>query len=346
MVGVPALLTRLPPRSSVAKIWDHALAGLAAHVELRVVDEPGRQRRLRRRVDAWLTDGHQGPIEVTEPVVAHLHEAAWTDPELRPLMEPSFLARYEGPSAASAAHARRILTVSRSSKRQIVEAYGIDADHVDVAHNGLDHAIYRPGLSAPDDLLRRAGGDPGRPYVLFVSSVHPRKNLAALRGAMETLAAEGFPHALVLVAGPAADRVDSDRLLAEAAAPIPGCEATPVNLAGVSDADVARLMASSAALCQPSLMEGFGMAVAEAMACGAPVVVADRGSLPEVVGDAGVVTGPDAEALAGGLREVLGSESRRAELGRAAAHRAARYSWDAMVEAWLASLQRALEGSA
>lgn len=342
VVGVPALLTRLPPASSVARIWDHGLAGLAADVDLRVVERPGRRFRD-RRVDVWLTDGHQGPLDVSAPVVAHLHEAAWADPTLRPLMEPAFLERYEGPSAAAVARAARVLTVSESSKAQIVAAYGIDPDRVDVGWNGVDHAVYRPGLPPPGDLLRAAGGDPDRPYVLFVSTVHPRKNLDALRAAMGALAADGLPHTLVLVAGPAADRGDSDELLAAAVAPIEGTDVVPVNLAGAPDADVARLMAGAAALCQPSLMEGFGMAVAEAMACGAACVVSDRGSLPEVVGDAGIVVAPDAESIAAGLRTVLTDPDRRAALGTAAVERAARYTWEHMVEVWLGSIRRALD---
>src|SRR3546814_17178085 len=67
----------------------------------------------------------------------------------------------------------------------------------------------------------------------------------------------------------------------------------------------AALMAGAAAFCLPSLMEGFGMAVAGAMACGAPVVVSDRGALPEVVGEAGLVVAPEAAAVEAGLAAVL-----------------------------------------
>ncbi|MGH9275961.1 MAG: glycosyltransferase family 4 protein [Acidimicrobiales bacterium] len=310
---------------------------------VRVIEDVHRPGRLRRRVDVWLTDGHQGPLGVAAPVVAVLHEAAWTDPTLRPLMEPWFIEHFEGPSAAAAAEACRVLTGSHSSKAQIVKAYGLPEDRVDVAAYGLDHAIYRPGLRPPTELLAAAGGEPNAPYVLFVSTVHPRKNLGALRDALAELAADGLPHALVLVGGPAADRSDSKELMRAAVAPIPGVSAAPVNLAGASDTDVARLMAGAAAFCLPSLMEGFGMAVAEAMACGAAVVVSDRGSLPEVVGDAGVVTTTEAGSVAAGLREVLSSPARREELGRAATRRAAAYTWDAMTAGWVDALALAVE---
>ena len=345
VVGVPRMLTELPPTTSVGKIWRHGLAGLARHATIRVDDSGRRPWRRRPRVDVWLCDGHQGALDVAQPVVAHLHEAAWADPALRPLMDPAFLERFEATSAEAAARATRILTVSASSKAQITAAYSVHADEVIVAPNGVDHETFRPDAPSPADLLSAAGGDPRQPYVLFVSTVHPRKNLGALREALALLAEEGRPVPLVLVAGRAADRGDSAALARAAVAPIPGIDVPPVNLAGVSDADLARLMAGAAAFCLPSLMEGFGMAVAEAMACGTPVVVSDRGSLPEVVGGAGVVTAPDGPSVAAGLREVLGSSDRRAELRAAGLERAAAYTWEAMTEQWAVAVHAALDGA-
>jgi glycosyltransferase involved in cell wall biosynthesis len=336
------MLTDLPATTSVGKIWRHGLAALARHATIRVDESGGRLWRRRPSVDVWLCDGHQGPLEVTAPVVAHLHEAAWADPTLRPLMDPAFLERFEATSAAAASRAARIITVSESSKAQITAAYSVPPDRVVVAPNGVDHGTFRPDLPPPTDLLSAAGGDPHRPYVLFVSTVHPRKNLAALRDALAILAREGRPLPLVLVAGRAADRGDSAALVRAAVEPIPGIEVPPVNLAGLTDVDLARLMGGAAAFCLPSLMEGFGMAVAEAMACGTPVVVSDRGSLPEVVGRAGIVTTPDGPSVAVGLREVLGSRERQVELRAAGLRRAAAYTWEAMADQWAGALHAAL----
>jgi glycosyltransferase involved in cell wall biosynthesis len=334
----------MSPQTSVGRIWRHVLDGLGALGAAVVVEEPGRRWRA-AKVDVWLTDGHQGPLAVRQPVVAHLHEATWADPALRPLFEPWFLDTYEAPSAAAAAAATRIVTVSEVSKAQIVAAYGRAADDVDVVHNGLDHRVYRPDLEPPGELIEAAGGDPARPYVLYVSVVHPRKNLPVLRDAMAALAERGFPHALVLVAGPAADREDSAALSAGAVAPIPGVATPVVNLAGADDAVVARLMAGAAAFCLPSLMEGFGMAVAEAMACGAPVLVSDRGAMPEVVGDAGVVTPPTVEAVTTALADVLGDPVWAAQLRRHGIERAAEFTWEATARGVLASLERAVSGA-
>src|SRR3546814_12071235 len=119
------------------------------------VVEVGERRRFRAtpRVDVWLTDGHQGPLDVPQPVVAHLHEASWDDPALRPLFEPAFLDHYEGPSAKAAAAAARIIPVSESSREQITRAYGVHAEPVLVANTGLDHTTYNPADTGETPLV-------------------------------------------------------------------------------------------------------------------------------------------------------------------------------------------------
>ena len=335
-VGVPAELFHLPPHTSVARIWQAALPRLERTLRVRPAD-PRANRRP--RVDVWLTDGHQGPIPVPEPVVAHFHEAAWEEPELARFLDPGFVERYAAPSRAAARAARRLLTVSESSRRQLVSAYGVDPAHVLVAHNGVDLDVHRPGLIGAAELIARAGGDPSRPYVLYVGTLHPRKNLAALRQAMADVAGAGHPHALVLVAGAAPDRADSSDLGAAATLPIAGHRV--VNLAPLGDRELAAVVSAASVLCLPSFMEGFGLPVLEAMACATPVVVADRGALPELVGDAGVVVAPTAADVAAGLRRVLEDPHLAASLATRGRQRARAFTWDAMTEVWLQALQAA-----
>jgi glycosyltransferase involved in cell wall biosynthesis len=110
---------------------------------------------------------------------------------------------------------------------------------------------------------------------------------------------------------------------------------------GLPDAD----LAGAAAFCSPSLMEGFGLSVLEAMACAVPVVVSDRGALPELVDDAGIVTEPSADALEAGLREVLSDDARAAELGAAGRERSRRYTWGATAAQWRRALDEAIVDS-
>ncbi|MET0901746.1 MAG: glycosyltransferase, partial [Acidimicrobiales bacterium] len=131
----------------------------------------------------------------------------------------------------------------------------------------------------------------------------------------------------------------SPALCEAAVAPIGG---RPVpNLVGIDVDGLAALMRGADLLCLPSLGEGFGLPVAEAMACGTPVVVSDRGSLPEVVGRGGVVVQPTHAGLVDGLRDAL---SRRAELAPLARERGQELSWVRTAEATRRSLVLAVRG--
>src|SRR3546814_3751471 len=109
----------------------------------------------------------------------YLHEASWDDPALRPLFEPAFLDRYEGPSAKAAAAAARIITVSESSREQITRAYGVPAEHVLVAHNGHEQAIYNLAATRGADLVDYRCGSAGTPAVLYARVWHPAIGRAA-----------------------------------------------------------------------------------------------------------------------------------------------------------------------
>ena len=105
-------------------------------------------------------------------------------------------------------------------------------------------------------------------------------------------------------------------------------------------------MAEAAAFCLPSLYEGFGLTALEAMACGAPVVVSDRGALPEVVGEAGIVVPPTNEAVTDALRDLLTNPERAAALGATAAARAREFTWQRTASGWLRVLRAAVDGTA
>ena len=342
-IGVPAVVVGLRESTGAGRIWHRVLPVLERSFEVRVVDDPAAGDW---RPDVWLTDGHNGPLPVPEPVVIHLHEAAWNLPELRPLYEDWFVEAYEGPSAEASRRAARIITPSSSSRDQIVAAGGIDSSKVHVVHHGVDNALFRPGRRRPRELLAGAGCDPERPYVLYASVIHPRKNLTALREAMVGLARRGLPHGLVLIAAAPPDRLDPSALEAEAVADLPGAPARVARFTDLGDDDVAALMANASAFCLPSLMEGFGFTALEAMAAGVPVVVSDRGSLPEVVGDAGIVVPPTGDAVEEALARVLTdpAEARvRADAGR---RRALELNWERCGRGWRGAVEAAITPAA
>ncbi len=349
-VGVPAPLLAMAPDSGHGKVWQRTVLRLAPRVELIPMHSGARGtlRRGRRRVDVVLADGHADPPDTDAPVVTVIHEVGWTTPQLRALLHPEFLVEIERRTERSVRAAARVVVPSASSRRDVIALYGIDPGRVDMVPYGVDAGIARvprqaPGPPAGPGPAAGAGpGDTGAlPYVLFAAALHPRKNLDALRTAMTLLAADGFPHALVVAGRPAADGSDVAALEHAARAELPGAPGRVVFLGQVSDVELAALMGGAAAYCLPSLHEGFGLTVLEAMACGAPVVVSDRGALPEVIGDAGVVVAPEPEAIAAGLRAVLGDPEQARAYGDAGRARAATFTWERTAAAWAGALAAA-----
>lgn len=339
-VAVPTAIEQVNPRSGVGTMWRHVLTGLAREVDLRA-REPG-GRRWGARPDLWLSDCGFGALPVREPVVVQVHEAGWADDEVRALMEPEFLeVVLEGRVGDAVRAAVAIVTPSASSRQQAIDHWGVAPERVHAVPHGVDADLFRPGRHGGRGRVAAAGGTADVPYVLFVSQIHPRKNLAVLRAAMAELAADGFPHQLVVVGGAAQDRPDSAELQREAAADLPGAPGRVVLLQDLPEEALADVMAGAAAFCLPSLMEGFGLTALEAMSCGVPVVVSDRGSLPEVAGDAGLVVPPTVDAVAGALAEVLADPGRAAELGAAARARALTFPWARTTAGWLGALRTA-----
>jgi glycosyltransferase involved in cell wall biosynthesis len=215
------------------------------------------------------------------------------------------------------AHAQRadaVLTSSEHSARRIAEALAVPADRVVVAAPGV------PRWAAPG---RRTPRDPAG-YLLFIGTLQPRKNLGTLLDAYERLLAMRSDLPNLKVAGrPGPSAGKWLRRMAEP--PLAG----HVEYAGyVPDTARRALFEGASALIIPSWHEGFGLPALEAMALGLPVVASNRGALPEVVGDAGVLVSPeDADALAEGIRMVLEDHALADACGQKGLDRAAGLSW-------------------
>ncbi|MFL5886258.1 MAG: glycosyltransferase family 4 protein [Thermoleophilaceae bacterium] len=206
-----------------------------------------------------------------------------------------------------AGRAARVITVSEFSRSEIADLLGVDAA---VVPNGVDGDRFH--LEA--EPMRRE-----RPYVLLVGTRIARKNTAALDEAARRLASEGID----LVAAGSGRAYMRD-----------GAGTSAVTALGyVPDADLPALYAGARALAMPSLYEGFGLPCIEAMACGTPVVAADRAALPETCGGAALLADPDEPgAFADALVRAATVEDERALLRERGAARAARFSWDRTAE--------------
>lgn len=303
--------------------------------------EPGTLRARKHRPDVWLFEGHFGPISVREPSVALLHEAPWTDPYLASMLSPAWVERLGPPSQRSAEAATLILTPSASSAQQIAASSGVDPGRIRIVPHGVDPLIFHPARKAEGRAVVAKAGGGHRPYVLLVSTMHPRKNIGSLRQAMARVADSGFPHSLVMVLSASPDETDGTNPDAVEHTSIVGYPGRSVVLRDLTEMQLASVMSAAAAYCQPSLMEGFGLPTLEALACGVPVVVANRGSLPEVVGSAGLVVEPTATALGEGVERLLADPTLAAATGAAGRARSAGFTWDATAKGWLEVLEQA-----
>jgi glycosyltransferase involved in cell wall biosynthesis len=228
---------------------------------------------------------------------------------------------------AAARWADRIVTVSETSRRQLRDWLRLEDDRLRVVSEAPD-PIFRPvGPDAEsDETLRKYGIRPDVRYLLYVGGLSPHKNLPRLIEAFSRLDDSG--PGLVLV-GDVKDVFHTHVPVVREAISRAGLEARVILPGFVPDADLVHLYSRAHALVQPSLMEGFGLPAVEAMACGIPVVSSRAGSLPEVVGDAGIFFDPtDVASITSALGEVVSDDSRRDHLARQALSRATSFSWD------------------
>ncbi|HVE68576.1 MAG TPA: glycosyltransferase family 1 protein [Solirubrobacteraceae bacterium] len=227
-----------------------------------------------------------------------------------------------------------LLCNSQATRDDLVELLPEAAAKSQVIPFAAHPRFARPTPPAERDAVRRRLDLPTS-FVLSVGTVEPRKNLARRVEAYVRL-----PEALrrehpLVVAGPPGWEMEG--LLAKLTA-----NPRDVRVIGfVADEDLAALYGMCTAFCYPSLYEGFGLPVLEAMQAGAPTITSDGSSLPEVGGDAAVYVDPRrVESIEAGLREVLESEPLRERLRRAGRERAAGYSWDRAAAEMLAVLER------
>jgi alpha-1,3-rhamnosyl/mannosyltransferase len=234
--------------------------------------------------------------------------------------------------------AARLVCYSRSTETDLVRFFPRAAGKTALvplaANAGFHHPPAGPELAA---VTKRHGVEPAG-YVLASGTLEPRKNLVRLIRAHAQLPDELRRRNPLLIVGP---RGWEEEELMRAAAGTPD-----VRLAGyVPDADLAALYAGCSAFCYPSLYEGFGLPVLEAMAAGAPVVTSDVSSLPEVGGDAVAYLSPDDErSIEATLERLLRSPNERADLSRRGRARAAQYSWERTARLVLDELERAGQG--
>jgi glycosyltransferase involved in cell wall biosynthesis len=226
-----------------------------------------------------------------------------------------------------------LVAVSESTKRDLVAFLNVDPNRIQVIHHGVSETLAPASERAIAAVRDRYSIGPRA--ILAVGTIHPRKNLVRLIQAFERLAA-GDPTAQLALCG--APGWKSEQILHRATA-------SPFHdrirhIGYVPDTELAALYSSASILAFPSLYEGFGMPALEAMACGTPVVAANRASLPEVCGHAALFVDPfDVGSIAAGIGRVLDDADLRSELRERGLRRARMFRWQSCAEQTLAFLR-------
>jgi len=218
-----------------------------------------------------------------------------------------------------------VITVSQSSADDIAEIFEIERSAISV----IPHGISSQSFEAPNAVSDHVAASLPSNFILYVGNIEPRKNIIELIRAVED--DESLPM-LVIAGKPAWNFTDSMEAIGRAK--------RVVYLGFVSDEDRAALMKLCDAFVFPSLYEGFGFPVLEAMAAGAPVITTDRGSLKEVAGPAWILEGTDREAIATGIKDALNDPAWLQRSPSAGAEWAASFSWDESVRQHAAAYRR------
>lgn len=236
----------------------------------------------------------------------------------------------------SARRARRVVVISESTARDVVRLLGVPRERIDVTLLAAD-AHYRP-LSADEVARFRAANDLPERFIFYVGTLEPRKNLAGLLRAYARLPQPRVP---LYVAGGAGWRFSPIfQVVAEL-----GLERDVRFLGFVPEDQLPHWYNAARLFAYPSVYEGFGLPVLEAMACGTPVITSNVASLPEVAGDAAEMVDPhDHAALAAAVQRVLDDDGRHESMRAAGIAQAARFTWARMAEQTVRSYERAIGG--
>ena len=294
-------------------------------------------------LDVWHGPHYTIPLRTHVPRVVTVHDLTMLEhPDWHERAKAFYFGRMI-PAAVS--RAAVCVCVSRHTADRLTEvlpvAPGQPPRDVVVIPHGVDHVRFHPERDAARDLARLDALGVRVPYVAFVGTIEPRKDVPSLVRAFARIAAEQPDLQLVLAGGRGWDDGAVD-----AAIEASGVARRIVRTGYLDDDAVPALMRRARAVVYPSFEEGFGLPALEALACGAPLVTTSGSSIEEVVGDAALLVPPgDDAALADALRGTFDPDVARV-LAAAGPLRAAGYSWEAAADAHLAVYRRAAGAAA
>lgn len=258
------------------------------------------------------------------PQIAVIHDLNFEHyPQDLPAQARKYLKKWFPVFASKAAH---IVTVSEFSKNDISETYGIDAKNITVAWNGVNDA-YKP-LPSEQKMQLRTELTGGKPYFVYVGSLHPRKNIIRMLQAYDAYRDSGGEYAMVIAGGAYwwNKKMDADFKKLKHGHEVVFTGHLPLER-------LTRVVAGANAMVYVSYFEGFGIPLVEAMRCGVPVIAANATSLPEVGGTAALYCDPfNIQDITNAMIRMSNDLGLRQELSDKGLRRSSLFSWDKTAE--------------
>ena len=288
------------------------------------------QHSLRRALnraggDVFFSPDGFMPLGLKMPSVITIHDVA----HRRYPRQVSRSARnyYERWLPKFVAAADSIITVSDFSKQEILEFYPQAAGKIKVIHNGVPPV--RESITAQEKSALKRRFTAGRPFLIYIGAIHPRKNVETLIRAFDVFKSQSTsPHQLLIAGRKSWQYAEVEQAYQNAR------HKSDVVFTGYLERkDLMGLLQSADALVNLSLYEGFGLQIGEALACGTPVLCSDRGSFPEVAAGSALLVDPrDVEAVADGMNTITTDEALRDKHAQSGLNRAQELTWESTAE--------------
>lgn len=258
------------------------------------------------------------------PTLLVLHDLGF---EHYPEHTPQIVSRYYRKYTPVFAHkADKIITVSDFTKQDIISQYNIEPSKIDVIFNGASD-VYKP-LNTEQQIAVRQKYTSGKPYFIYVGSVHPRKNIKNLLLAYDQFQTKHHTDYKLVIAGRMAWKTDATKAAFENM----HCKEDVIFTGHLQLPELAKLMGGAEALIYPSLFEGFGIPVLEARYCNVPIISSNRSSLPEVAGENALYFNPEnIEEMVAAIEKFYANHFHYKTLASTGPDIRNTFSWDASV---------------
>lgn len=288
---------------------------------------------LTHPVDVLMILASAMPIIHPKKTVVTVHDIAY---EMFPKAFTPFMLKYlQWSTRFAVKHAAKVVSVSQSTKDDVVKIYKADPNKIQVIHLGFDQNFYGQQNYTEAQPVLDKWGIVYQKYLLFLGTLQPRKNILLLIEAFELLRKKYHIEEKLVIVGskgwlwePIYKKIQSVT------------DGSIKYLEYLSDDELKTVIAGARLLTLPALYEGFGLPPLEAMASGVPVVVSNVSSLPEVVGDAGKLIDPNSvESIAAGLLEVLTDKNTRAQMIQKGLEQSKKFTWEECAKKTLALIE-------